>query len=83
MKVTITGPKQSCKLEEPTVHTKCFHTDYITDKELVDHLQTYLSDVLVLENELEDTRIRLATERDFYPKVCFKAFLATQASKTE
>ena len=46
-------------------------------------MQTYLSDVLVLENELEDTRIRLANERDFYPKLCFKQFLVTEASKEE
>lgn len=44
------------------------------------HLQTYLKDLLVLDNELEDTRIRLATERDFYPKVCFKSLLATAES---
>ena len=44
-------------------------------------MKIYLKDLLVLENELEDTRIRLATERDFYPKVCFKAFLATAESK--
>jgi len=30
---------------------------------------------------LEDTRIRLATERDFYPKLCFKKFLATAESR--
>ena len=80
-KVWITGPRQSCKLEASTAHTKCFHTDHITDEELVVHLQTYLKDLLVLEDELEDTRIRLVAERDFYPKVCFKAFLATSNAK--
>ena len=45
------------------------------------HLQTYIKDLLVLENELEDTRIRLAFERDFFPKVCFKTFLATDESR--
>lgn len=80
-KVTITGPRQSCKLEGKTAHTKCFHTDHITDNELVSHLQTYLRDLLVLDDELEDTRIRLVTERDFFPKVCFKAFLSTAESK--
>ena len=40
-----------------------------------------MKDVLVLDNELEDTRIRLATERDFYPKVCFTSFLATTETK--
>ena len=80
-KVTMTGPRQSCKLDDKTTHTKCFHTDYITDQELVSHLQTYLRDLLVLDNELEDTRIRLACERDFFPKVCFKAFLCTEESK--
>ena len=79
--MTIIGPKQSCKLDGKVTHTKCFHTDYITDEELVSHLQTYLKDQLVLDNELEDARIRLATERDFFPKICFKAFLATEESK--
>ena len=65
------------------VHTKCFHTDHITDSELVQHLQTYLNDILELDNELEDTRIRLVTERDFYPKTCFRAFLATAESKEQ
>ena len=36
---------------------------------------------MVLDNELEDTRIRLANERDFFPKVCFKTFLCTAESK--
>ena len=39
--------------------------------------------MLVLDNELEDTRIRLVTERDFFPKVCFKVFLCTEKSKEE
>ena len=81
--MTITGPRQSCKIEGKTAHTKCFHTDHITDEELVSHLQTYLRDLLVLDNELEDTRIRLVTERDFFPKVCFKSFLCTAESKEQ
>ena len=80
LKVSITGPIQSCKLDSKTAHTKCFHTDHITDEELLVHLQTYLKDLLVLDHELEDTRIRLVNERDFYPKVCFKNLLATQES---
>ena len=44
-------------------------------------MQTYLKDMLVLEEELEDTRIRLASERDFFPKVCFRTFLATEESR--
>ena len=40
-----------------------------------------MADQLVLDNEVEDARIRLACERDFYPKVCFKLFLATAESK--
>lgn len=40
-----------------------------------------MRDVLVLDDELEDTRIRLVSERDFFPKVCFKAFLCTEESK--
>lgn len=82
----ITEPLQTVKLEkkdERTAHTKCYQTDHITDQELVSHLQTYLKDVLVLDNELEDTRIRLVTERDFFPKVCFKVFLCTEKSKEE
>lgn len=80
-KVTLTGPMQSCKLDGKTAHTKCFHTDHITDEELVIHLQTYLKDLLVLDHELEHTRIKLVTERDFYPKVCFKSLLATSESR--
>jgi len=38
---------------------------------------------LVLDNELEDTRIRLSTERDFYPKVCFRSFIATSESREQ
>lgn len=45
------------------------------------HLQTYLRDLLVLDDELEDSRIRLVNERDFFPKVCFRAFLCTEESK--
>ena len=37
----------------------------------------------MLDNELEDSRIRLVSERDFYPKICFKAFLATEGSKEQ
>ena len=40
-----------------------------------------MRDLLVLDNELEDTRIRLVNERDFFPKVCFRAFLCTEESK--
>ena len=35
----------------------------------------------MLENELEDTRIRLVNERDFFPKLCFRTFLATNESR--
>lgn len=82
-KVTVTGPVQSCKLDSKTAHTKCFHTDHITDEELVSHLQTYFKDLLVLDHELEHARIKLVTERDFYPKVCFKNLLATKESKDQ
>ena len=32
---------------------------------------------------MEDIKIRLASERDFYPKVCFKNYLATPESLEE
>ena len=35
----------------------------------------------MLDNEMEDARIRLACERDFYPKVCFQRFLATPETR--
>ena len=77
---SINWPEKSCKFSANTVHTKCFKTDYITDKELVCHLQTYLKDLLVLDEELEDARIRLVTERDFYPRNSFISFLAARTS---
>lgn len=40
-----------------------------------------MKDQLVIDNEMEDARIRLSNERDFYPKVCFKTYLATTESK--
>ena len=48
---------------------------------MVSHFQRFMTDQLVLDNEMEDARIRLACERDFYPKVCFNRFLATHESK--
>ena len=82
-RVLISGPRQSCKIEVPidAADTKCFQTEYITSDELVSHLQQYLRDLLVLEEELEDTRIRLVSERDFFPKLCFRTFLATEESR--
>ena len=32
---------------------------------------------------MEDARIRLVNERDFYPKLCFKTYLATKDSKAQ
>ena len=40
-----------------------------------------MKDQLVIDNEMEDARIRLSNERDFYPKVCFKTYLVTAESK--
>ena len=48
---------------------------------MVRHFHSYMHDQLVLDNEMEDARTRLANERDFYPKVCFRTFLATEESK--
>ena len=79
-KVWLSNPEKTDYFEWQTKHTNAYHTDHITDELLVSHLQTYLKDLLVLQDELEDTRIRLAFERDFFPKVCFKTFLATEAS---
>ena len=71
---------QSCKLGK-AAHTKCFHTAHITDEKMVSHFQGFMADQLVLDNEMEDARIRLACERDFYPKVCFQRFLATPETR--
>jgi len=39
-------------------------------------LQDYLRDQLILDQELESIKIKLANERDFYPRYCFEKYLA-------
>lgn len=39
-------------------------------------LQDYLRDQLLLDQELEAIKIKLASERDFYPRFCFEKYLA-------
>ena len=76
-----TSKKKDQSYPGKAAHTKCFQTDHITDEKMLSHFQRFMSDQLVLDNEMEDARIRLANERDFYPKVCFKLFLAKPESK--
>ena len=58
-------------------------TDHMTDEEMIGHFHSYMRDQLVLDNEMEDARIRLSNERDFYPKVCFRTYLVTEESKAQ
>ena len=41
-------------------------------------LQDYLRDQLLLDEELESNKIKLANERDFYVRFCFETYLAQE-----
>jgi hypothetical protein len=53
-------------------------TEHVPVQQQVSSLQDYLRDQLMLDQELEAIKIRLASERDFYPKFCFDRYLAVE-----
>lgn len=67
---------RSCRLNLSIAHTKCFKTDSVAPEEARTLQNAFSYNQVVLEDELEDSRIRLASHRDFYPRLVFERYLA-------
>lgn len=71
---------RSCRLNLSIAHTKCFKTDCVAPEEARTLQNAFSYNQVVLEDELEDCRIRLTSHRDFYPRLVFERYLALEES---
>ncbi|CDW84542.1 UNKNOWN [Stylonychia lemnae] len=72
--------QQQLETQTELAKTLTFKTDYISSEKIVKNFITYVQEQIILDDQLEDLRIKLTNDRDFYPQQVYKTYLNQDSS---